>query len=341
MNIKTHNLSKLLLTCFLTTSILFSCEIHEEPEKHVIQDSAELTKAPESFKNIFSDALNVGTSFNHISILEENEKKLLRLELGMISDQTVNHLSREHFNTDVFDDHSFYTMPISMLNPERNAKMLDMTHQVIDTTSVFNDLQKQFISDLTNEITSQPEISQGASILEQFNDEVISENDLTEEEKLVLLEFSAGIASLVTFVEDGGIDNMRSSLEEQLIASGNVEAARRLSCSIDPRAVLISGVVSFAGGAIWGAHAGATAGTFTVPILGTAVGAIGGAVFGGASGFVGGVLYGIAAELLSTCFRSVSLRPTPEDCEQYYTIGTNNIPSRCLPTFELLGVPGF
>ncbi len=74
-------------------------------------------------------------------------------------------------------------------------------------------------------------------------------------------------------------------------------------CSVDFRSVWTSAVMGLVATGVAGGYAGATAGFFTLPILGTAGGAVGGAVYGAASGFVSGALFGVAGELLRTCGR--------------------------------------
>jgi uncharacterized membrane protein len=103
-------------------------------------------------------------------------------------------------------------------------------------------------------------------------------------------------------------DNQASSYNDLQSKSG--ASISPLTNSVNPKDKQVikwkqafqNGVKGFAVGAVYGGYTGATAGTFTVPVLGTAVGLVGGAVYGGAWGFATGVAGSIVDDLLDEYF---------------------------------------
>ena len=177
-----------------------------------------------------------------------------------------------------------------------------------------NDGNKQ----LLNVISSNKHLSEDQIVLlEPFIEKVLSNNfiddymlhvndfnlqieksNLELERKYELLAISASIFVISDFLLNGGIETIQNQLGYSDIPNGRVHR-----CRVNTRNVFGAAVISaFATGGV-GAYVGATAGSFTVPILGTAAGAVGGGVFGFASGFVTGAVLGVAAELLLTCAR--------------------------------------
>jgi len=128
-----------------------------------------------------------------------------------------------------------------------------------------------------------------------FNLQVENSN-LSNEEKLGLLNFSAGVYEGCSFLQGGGIYIVYNELY-------GAQEISRIMCSVSTRAVLISAVVGGVGSAAAGAYAGGAAGTVAFPGIGTVTGAVGGGMVGLAAGFIGGLVGGIAGELISTCGR--------------------------------------
>lgn len=314
-----------------------SCNSHEVAQLKKV----DLSLAPEEYERIFNDALSTGSSGNLISLIDETDNSTnVRLELGNISKSTEQLLGKSYFRSSFFKDKVFFTFPQDGSQPIPNSRIFRATDQAIED-AVFSQIQKEMIRQLTKSILDLPDMNQTNGYIESFNSEVLSNAKISDEERLVLIEFSSALQSLINFINNGGVDLIRASLEQYLISVGDIESARILGCSVDTRNVMLGAVVGFASGATWGGITGATAGTFTVPVLGTAVGGIGGAVFGGAWGFASGAIGGVASELLGSCFRP----DEPEfdgkqdaNCNallDYYGGSISNLPVSCLPSFDI------
>lgn len=164
-----------------------------------------------------------------------------------------------------------------------------------------NHLGESFYVEMTaiNEL-----VFENADHLDQLNvaelvSGVVQNEQLSDDEKAMLTSYLSSLASSFTFLENGGIEQIR----EALIAENPNNAGRIQRCKVNTRNVLLNAVYTGAANSVRGAIAGGIGGSFTVPILGTATGAVGGAVFGFAAGFVSGVVGGVVVELAATCTR--------------------------------------
>lgn len=145
--------------------------------------------------------------------------------------------------------------------------------------SFLSQSQISLVAPLLNDLLDQEDLSEASQKTSAFIDQVLI-SSLSDEEKYQLLAIGIGIKS--------GIQTLFNITSSNAKQQGEVNVKNALR----------AGVVSLATGAIAGCYGGATAGTFTVPILGTAAGCVGGAVFGGAAGFVSGVGMSILQDLL-------------------------------------------
>lgn len=173
----------------------------------------------------------------------------------------------------------------------------EITEQIKE---IDNDLGEAFYVEMTaiNEVVLENADQLDQLHVEDFVADVMQNEQLSDDEKTMLTSYLSSLASSLTFLENGGIEQIQNLLDESGYTSG-----RTNGCKVSVRDVLISGVYGLGIGAVRGAIVGGTAGTFTVPVLGTATGAVGGAVFGGAVGFLGGVIGGVVTQLASTCTR--------------------------------------
>lgn len=145
--------------------------------------------------------------------------------------------------------------------------------------SFLSTAQVSLVTPLLNDLLNQNDLSRASEKTNAFIDQVLV-SSLSDEEKYQLLAMGIGIKSGIKTL----FDVTSSSAKQQ--------------GEVDVKGALRAGVMGLATGAISGCYGGATAGTFTVPILGTAAGCVGGAVFGAAAGFVGGVGMSILQDLL-------------------------------------------
>jgi len=199
---------------------------------------------------------------------------------------------------------------------------------------------KSFIVNVENS-----EIENISTVINDFNNKIYESTNISDEEKIQLIAFSALTNSFSTFVKDGGLDETQNSIMEESglnYAPGSTSNARvAAKCTVKWKDAFRSGVEGFFAGAIRGAYVGATVGTVSIPLpgAGTVTGAVSGAVVMGAAGFVGGVGGAVAKQVIWDCV----LSPTSVDasCQYYYDklknnyISLENLPSMCLEGLEI------
>jgi hypothetical protein len=207
--------------------------------------------------------------------------------------------------------------------------MLENLERIVDRSEVLNGVQKLYIKSLSKDIGEAQSYEDGFRLVSNFRNQVIQSEELTENDRLLLIELAAGSEALLEFIENGGGQMIQKQFANNI---SHPPFGRLAGCSVNWRGVWMDGVVGLVGGAVYGGYIGATAGTFTVPILGTVAGGVGGAVFGGASGFISGVTYGIASNLLTSCFRP-SLVQSYATCDSawdaFMNNQTSNLPKQC------------
>ncbi|MCC5931293.1 MAG: hypothetical protein JJU28_18740 [Cyclobacteriaceae bacterium] len=131
----------------------------------------------------------------------------------------------------------------------------------------------------------------------------VTASTLPEDDKLQLIAIGASILAFCDFIENGGIEEIRTILAKELEYSGAANG-RVMGCEVSTRSVLAGGVTGFFGGLAWGCYSGAIAGTVVFPLVGTVAGCVNAGMVSAAGGFITGVTYSIASELLTTCFRN-------------------------------------
>ncbi len=231
----------------------------------------------------------------------------IKLEGSLTSDITDgvmnydNRLIKEQFHV-VYENHglSFDKQILSSLNfNHTNARInSDIIEEVRAINNHFGEYFYEYMSNINEEVFA------NADQLERINieghlDEIENSSNLSQDEKVLLISYLGSLSGSLDFIQNGGIQQIESQFEEVGYTNG-----RTNGCSVNVRNVLLSGVYGLATNAVRGAIIGGTAGTFSVPVLGTATGIVGGAVFGAAAGFVGGVIGGVVVELAATCTRT-------------------------------------
>lgn len=320
--------SKLLLVALVLFQ--FSCEPGEDFNPSTTTD-IDYQQVSDSFQDMFQGAFNMTDSLEMVTVVDRTDKYLkLRIEPNNIHEAT-QHYFRDYFKGSVLlGQRSFYPAPpYSTRFNELNASQNFET--IVDTASVFNNVQKIYIKALGREILDSRNYSDGLEAVTTFRNKVLNSDKLEQDDKLLLISLSASSQTLLEFFKENGINRMQNSLSS-LIGS-DLPYGRTVGCSVNWRSVWIGGVVGLTTGAVSGAIAGATVGTVTVPVLGTATGAIGGAVFAGAVGFFSGVVYGVATDLIASCTRDSQLKQNYTSCElaweAYMNNKTNEIPAGC------------
>ncbi len=309
-------------------SFQFSCEPTEDTGPGTI----DYDQVSEEFDDMFRGAFGITESLQLASIVDQTKNQLMvRIEVENISKAAEEHIAGYFKDVSEFNRRPFYPAPpfSSRFSDENFMQTMD---NVIDTTRIFNDVQKMYIKALSRDIAGLENYVDGFEIVNAFRNQINHSKELEEHDKILLLEFASGTNALLEFMDNDGAIAVQRSLQEMLGSS--IPIGRIMGCSVNWRSVWAGAVVGFVGGAVRGAFVGAITGTFTVPILGTAIGGVGGAVFGGAVGFAGGAVTSVAANLLTTCFRPNNvLKQTYPSCEEawedYLTYRTNSFPSDC------------
>ncbi len=316
---------KTQLTLLALLMFQFSCEPTEDTGPGIDYD-----QVSDEFGDMFKGAFRLTESLQIASVIDRTKNQLtVQIEVENISKATKNHIAG-YFNIDPeLNQRTYYPAPplYSKFNDTYALQKLD---NIIDTSRIFNNIQKMYIKALSKDIAVAKSYGDGFDLVNSFRNEVVQASELSDEDKIPLLEIAAGSKALFEFMENGGVRKAQSNLVEIL---GNIPFGRTEECSVDWRKVWIGAVVALTVGVVSGAIAGATVGTVTVPILGTVTGAVGGAVFAGAAGFASGALYGITTDLIASCPRQGSLQQTYASCDEawraYLSNQTNNMPSEC------------
>jgi hypothetical protein len=129
----------------------------------------------------------------------------------------------------------------------------------------------------------------------------INSQAFSDEDKMELIAVIEGVyVTCQNLLQPGQLAYIQRLIDRSI---GGTPGGRTMSCNVNWRSVMISGVVGLAAGSVRGAIVGGAGGTVALPGFGTVGGAIGGAVFGGTVGFLGGIMSGIAGSYLETCFR--------------------------------------
>ena len=267
------------------------------------------------FREMFQGALELTGSMKLASVSEINEKQtIIRLDASKVS-KAVGYRIADYFSELPPEIKNKEVMPLvpSYLfgNPAKKIPNID---QVFGNTNTLSILQKSYIKSFANDITRVESYDQGFELVDSFKNKLYQSTELSEEEKLLLLEIAVGSEVLLDFITTGRLDYLNRNIMNEL---GNEPASGRVTgCTVEWRKVWLGGVVGLTTGAITGAIAGATVGTVALPVLGTATGAVSAAVFLGFSGFVTGVASGVVTDLLGSCFRSTTLVQSYESCGQ-------------------------
>jgi len=304
----------------------FACEPTEDTGPGIDYD-----QVSDEFGDMFKGAFRLTESIQTASVIDRTKNQLkVQIEVENISKATKNHIAG-YFNIDPeLNQRTYYPAP-PLSSKFSGGNAIQTLDNVIDTSKIFNNIQKMYIKALSKDIAVAESYGDGFDLVNSFRNEVVQASELSSNDKVLLLELAAGSNALLEFMENGGVQMVQSNLVE--ILGNNIPFGRTEGCSVDWRKVWIGAVVALTVGVVSGAIAGATVGTVTVPILGTAAGAVGGAVFAGAVGFASGALYGIATDLIASCPRQVSLQQTYASCDEawraYLSNQTNNMPSEC------------
>ena len=308
----------------------FSCEEYVDTSPEI-----NYQQASEVFDGMFEGAFSATDSLKILSVASASHHQMvLKLEVENISkamkDRIANHFDISK-SIQQIGIKQHYPVPLHSSKFQKD-NIVESLNNIIDTTRAFNDIQKTYIKKFSNDILAVQEYSEGFELVTVFNQKITNTKELTDTEKLILLQFASGTNSLLNFMNNDGVDKMQESVTA--IIGSYIPYGRALSCSVDWRDVWSGAVIGLVSGAVYGGYLGATVGTVTVPVLGTAVGAVGGAVFSGAVGFTSGAVSGIASSLLTSCFRNNTLQQSYSSCEEaweaYLNFQTSVFPSDCL-----------
>ncbi len=318
---------KIQLTLLALLMFQFSCEPTEDTGPGTI----DYDQVSDEFDDMFRGAFGITESLQLASIVDQTKNQLMvRIEVENISKATGEHIAGYFKDVPEFNRRPFYPAPplSSRFSDENFMQTMD---NVIDTTRIFNTVQKMYIKALSRDIAGLENYVDGFEIVNAFRNQITHSKELEENDKLFLLEFASGTNALLEFMENDGAIAVQRSLQEML--GNSVPIGRTLGCNVNWRSVWAGAVVGFTVGVVVGGITGATAGTFTVPVLGTAVGGVGGAVFGGAWGFASGAVTSLAGNFLTSCGRSGKFQQTYASCDDAWEAYTNNqtttIPSDC------------
>ena len=310
-----------------------ACESIEDSNPIPGGNKIDYQQITENFYQAFHSSIQDAGTRSTMKVVEQSNKKLV---LAFENQQIINSTWQTFdgilpLEMDIRSSVNLWPYPATNLTFKKAEQLLEKLS--IDSKA-FNTAQKAYLIWLTRGIDSSNNYTEGFELVKTFKDQVSSALDLTDDEKLLLLEIAAGSRALLELFQEGAVEEIRQKLTSSW--HGTDWNSKITRCSVEWRKIWISGVVSFTAGAVSGGIAGATVGTVTIPILGTATGAVGGAVFGGAAGFTSGVLYGIATDLIASCSRSgdPQFQQTFGSCENaweaYIMNQTNEIPSECL-----------
>lgn len=272
--------------------ISFSCnEIKNEP----IMDVHQVFSTYEDIFNSSYASIQPNSFLSAESIDDKNT--LVTLHKMNLSTQVENYLKANYFK-DINYEIGYYDFQKFQFGGA-NLKTDALIN--FDEVSTLTTKQKILTEPFINDILGIWKLNMVQARVYTFVEDVMV-SDLTDEEKGELTVLAAATSSVVTFMQNDGVNilyNFMTTLVDDT-STGRIEG----DCDVDWRSVWGSAVLGFFGGGTSGAIYGGSGGTIILPGIGSATGFIGGAVFGAAGGFTSGALYGIASELLLSCFRN-------------------------------------
>ena len=287
-------MKKLFSSLFTLLILLSSCEPKQDliPIKNL---EAEIS----FLKEMNTVGLNLAVSdlAKYIAPGERNEIRLNQRELVR---DILSGLNGPFFQTDEKFILDFSKQYGDSNLPSIHVNLRETGFVDLSTFGVYSEDQLNLVQPFVDDLLNNDGINLRKSRTIEFQ-LVIVNSSLTYDEKFQLLAFNAGVISLIEFLENGGVEDIRLILAQELGFNGAFD--RVTGCSISTRSIFADGVVGLVGGAAGGCYAGATAGTVAFPLLGTVTGCVGAGVVGGAGGFISGIAYGIASQLLTSCFR--------------------------------------
>lgn len=262
------------------------------------QPDLNLSNASERLEQMYQDGLEV--AFQSLDqTLRGGEGKGIILDYQLLQSKTFQHLENNYFYLNDFNVEAFL-----LDKPEaRNYSNFDFDHNSAEFLEIleraYSGEQLLLLRKFLDELFVTEDYGKVKSLARNFQNN-LKIHDLSEEEKLELLSFGAGIYAFADFLEKGGME----LVGEKLAVLGNESDYNpNLRCRVDSRAVWGGAVLGLSYGAVRGGVIGCAGGTVLFPGFGTVSGCVGGAVFGGALGFIEGATTGVASSLLLTCFR--------------------------------------
>jgi hypothetical protein len=287
-------MKKLLSSLFTLLIFLSSCE-----PKQDLTPINNLEAEISFLKEMNRVGLNLAVS--HLAkFITQGERNEIRLNQRELVRGILSGLNGPFFQTneklilDLSNQSGDSSLPSIQVNL-RETGFVDLS-----TFGVYSEDQLNLVQPFVNDLLNNDDISLGKSRTIEFQLTIVN-SSLSYDEKFQLLAFNAGVISLIEFLENGGVEDIRIILAQEIGFNGAFD--RLTGCSISTRSIFADGVVGLVGGAAGGCYAGATAGTVAFPLVGTVTGCVGAGVVGGAGGFLSGIAYGIASQLLTSCFR--------------------------------------
>jgi hypothetical protein len=216
------------------------------------------------------------------------EEKLFMDILNGLNEK-IFHISEDEINN--------YSLRMQNLLISKNKPDSRIQQPGLNDAGIFNSDQILMSENFVEQLLQTDDPYSAKKIANSFENEILK-SSLNYEEKISLLSLSRGTIAVSDFMINDGIGKVRDKINR-----GEKDEIQVYGCSINMRNVWSDAVVSFAGGAVAGCYAGATAGTVAFPLFGTATGCVSAGMVGGAGGFISGASYSIVSGLLLSCFR--------------------------------------
>nr|MBI1229352.1 hypothetical protein [Cytophagales bacterium] len=258
----------------------------------------ELSKAPESLEQMYSDGLENAMRSLSQNLKSEGNGRMF-LDRRSLQATTFKHLEGKYFKLGDFDTELFFAggpdiayLDDSIFDPGSPEFQKTME-------AAFSSEQLQVLNTFLDRLFETEDYVKVKDLAREFQNGLAG-SYLSEEDRLELYSMGAGIYALADFLEKGGMDMVG---EELGLGNKNAGTNPNLRCRVDMRAVWAGAVLTGGIGAVRGAMIGCAGGSIFLLGFGTVTGCVGGAVFGGAGGFVEGAIGGIAGSLLLTCWR--------------------------------------
>ena len=204
----------------------FSCEPVDDTIPEV-----DYKQMSHDFEDMFKGSFNIIESVPLISVVDRTSKEFtVRIEMENISKATIGHFE-EHLNSSIRQNkRPFYpTLPFSSILGEAN--MIQTVENVIDTSKVFNEIQKMYIKSLSKDIATLQNYTDGFGIITSFRSQITNSKELSDSERIILVEFASGANALLRFIQNGGLVKAQKSLTT--ILGNNLTIGRTLGCSVD------------------------------------------------------------------------------------------------------------